>query len=1050
MNRPWAVASLLFVTGACALVYQTVWMRELRLVFGASTLAGAAVLAIFMGGLGAGAAILGRRSDAHAHPIRFYGMLEIGIAVTAALTPWLIDLVRVAYVASGGADFLKFVLAALVLGLPTFLMGGTLPAAARSIAGDPGRRSVALLYAMNTAGAVTGAVVAGFILLERYGNRRTLFAAAAINLAIGLVARFSRVTGPHPAEAPGQARPGTKRAVHRSIVCCAAAITGFVFLLMELVWYRMLSPLLGGTTFMFALVLAMALAGIGIGGGLYARWRGPTLATSGGLAVALALEALALSLPLAIGDRIALLALALRDVPTFSLQVGGWAVVTAIVVLPAAIIAGAQFPLLIALLGQGREDVGRDVGSAYAWNTAGAIGGSLAGGFALIPYLGATGCWRLCVAALVGLAALFAWRAQRTSHVMYAAVAGCAAGAALFAAGPSAVWRHSGIGAGRVARMKTPEESRAWMNSVRRTLMAEEEGRESSIALLRDDDLGLIVNGKSDGSARRDAGTQVMAGMIAALLHPQPRTAMIVGLGTGTTAGWLAAVPSMQRVDVVELEPAVIRMARAYAAVNRDALGSPNVHVRSGDARETLLVSRARYDIIFSEPSNPYRAGVASLYTREFYEVASARLNGGGIFAQWVQTYSIDEDTARTIYATLTAVFPYVQTWTTNPGDVVLLASREPLTLDAGAMRRRLAQEPFRSAAHAAWRVESAEGVLAHFIANETVASAFSKKARALNTDDRPVIEFGFARSLGRDSFGTTAILTAATRGRADRPRQLRGAIDWDLVAANRASLAYLPSGDVRNEFARMYGASEFGTAAAAWKAAPWTPANSLQLASVAHVLALAGDDRAEAYAEQLRAWQPVEADAIAGILRHRQGRAGEALDLIATSLIRYREDPWPLRGVMESTLTIAAAIAADPQHAPRMLDALSVPYAAYQLEEVRRIAFVAGAWANGRCNSRTIGALAALEPHPPWVKVILQMRALCYESVGMGDLAARARKELTEFETAEGASTARVVPALREATPRKSPSPSRTRLFPAASPLPARPAARGGSAVRR
>ncbi|HYC61947.1 MAG TPA: fused MFS/spermidine synthase [Thermoanaerobaculia bacterium] len=994
MNKTWAVASLLFVSGLCALVYQTVWMRELRLVFGASTLAGAAVLAIFMGGLGAGAAILGKRADTHEHPLRFYGLLEIGIAISAALTPWLIDGVRVAYIASGGSIVLRFALAALVLALPTFLMGATLSAAARSIAGDSGRRSVALLYAMNTAGAVTGAVVAGFILLERYGNRQTLFTAAGLNLAIGVAARFSRSTPPRSSEEPRGTR-GTRgvRPLPRTIVCAAAAITGFVFLLMELVWYRMLSPLLGGTTFMFALVLAMALAGIGIGGGLYARWRGTTLATSGGLAIALALEAFALGFPYAIGDRIALLALKLHDVTTFAMQIAGWAIVTAIVVLPAAIVAGVQFPLLIALLGEGREDVGRDVGSAYAWNTAGAIGGSLAGGFALIPYLGATGCWRLCVAMLVALAAVFAWRAQRTSHLLYATLTGGVAVLVLFAAGPTAVWRHSGIGAGRAPQLVTAADSRVWMNSVRRTFLTEAEGRESSIALLRDDDLGLIMNGKSDGSARRDAGTQVMAGMIAALLHPQPRTAMIVGLGTGTTAGWLADVPSMQRVDVVELEPAVIRMAREYARVNRDVLDNPKAHVTEGDARERLLVSRARYDIIFSEPSNPYRAGVASLYTREFYQAAAARLARSGIFAQWVQTYSIDAATARTIYATLTSVFPHVQTWTTNPGDVVLLASREPIVLDANAMRRRLQQEPFRGAAHAAWRIESAEGVLAHFIANEDVAAALSKDARELNTDDRQVIEFGFARSLGRDTFGTMDILKAA----GDRPRSIRGAIQWDLVAANRASLAYLPSEDARNTFARMYAASEFGNAAAAWRALPWTPANSRQLASVAHVLALAGDERAEGFAKTLRAWQPAEADAIVGILRYRQDRVAESRELIASALMRYRTDPWPMRGVMESTLAIAATIAD-----ARILEALSVPYAVYQLEEVRRFAYVAGAWADGRCNSRTLGALAAFEPHPPWVKEILQMRALCYETVRRGELAVRARKELTEFEKTE------------------------------------------------
>jgi hypothetical protein len=226
--------------------------------------------------------------------------------------------------------------------------------------------------------------------------------------------------------------------------------------------------------------------------------------------------------------------------------------------------------------------------------------------------------------------------------------------------------------------------------------------------------------------------------------------------------------------------------------------------------------------------------------------------------------------------------------------------------------------------------------------------------------------------------------------------------VDWDLVDTNRASLAYMPAAGARNEFARMYGASEFGSASAAWKAEPWAPANSRELASVAHVLALSGDTRAEELAGKLHAWQPVEADAIVGILRSRQGRSGEAVDLIERALIAYRHDPWPLRGVMESTLTVAATTAWDAQHAPRVLEAVSVPYAAWQLEEVRRIAYVARAWSDGKCNARTIGALGALEPHTAWVKEILQMRALCYETARMGELAVRARRELTEFETDE------------------------------------------------
>lgn len=186
------------------------------------------------------------------------------------------------------------------------------------------------------------------------------------------------------------------------------------------------------------------------------------------------------------------------------------------------------------------------------------------------------------------------------------------------------------------------------------------------------------MNGKSDGSARADAGTQVMGGLLGALLHGNAKTAMVVGLGTGTTAGWLADVATMQRVDVVELEPAIVEVARAYAHVNRNAVAHPKVHIRIGDAREQLVVARNEYDVIFSEPSNPYRAGIASLYTREFYAAVHERLARGGVFVQWVQTYSIDGRTARTIYATLSTAFPHIQTWSTGPGDVVLVASREP------------------------------------------------------------------------------------------------------------------------------------------------------------------------------------------------------------------------------------------------------------------------------------------------------------------------------------------------------------------------------------
>lgn len=323
-------------------------------------------------------------------------------------------------------------------------MGGTLSAASRAT----GRTHVALLYAMNTAGAVLGVLLASFLLLERFGNRNTLFLAAALNGVIALAAFGT------PSSPPAGSEASRVRSRPRSTTLIAAAVSGLVFLLMELVWYRMLSPILGGTTFMFALVLAIALAGIGIGGALFAA-HGEKLRTHGHLAILFALETAALALPFALGDRIALLAHTLGDGGTFASHIADWTLVTAIVVLPAAILSGVQFPLLIALLGEDEHDTGRDVGIAYAWNTAGAIAGSLLGGFGLIPALGATGCWRLCVTLLAAMAMLFAWRAQRTAHVAGAALAGSLAIAMLFANGPTAVWRHSGIGAERVPASRT-------------------------------------------------------------------------------------------------------------------------------------------------------------------------------------------------------------------------------------------------------------------------------------------------------------------------------------------------------------------------------------------------------------------------------------------------------------------------------------------------------------------------------------------------------------------------------------------------------------------
>lgn len=979
-RRAWQVASLLFCSGFCALVYQTVWLREFRLVFGASTYATAAVLAIFMGGLGAGSAILGKRADTNERPLALYGTLELLISIAAALSPLLIPVAAKIYFASGGspalgifgATLLRLALSVIILGPATVLMGGTLPAAARAVetSADAGRRAVSLLYGINTLGAVAGTMLSTFLLIESFGNRMTLFLAVLVNVIVAIVARSmgrDQVVSASAVESDDAAEPE----VARGYVYAASAIVGFAFLLMELVWYRMLSPILGGTTYMFGLVLAVALLGIGGGGTAYALFRrGP--ATVGGFAIICSLEALAVAIPFALGDRLAVLTQALRGLGTygFSGQVLSWTFVTMIVVFPAAFISGVQFPMLISLLGRGRENVGREIGAAYAWNTGGAIAGSLAGGFGLLPILSAPTTWRLVAIVLavlaIGAAILTRRRVRVASLAGVIVVAALAASAAM---GPTAVWRHSGIGADRGPQLGSRNDLQSWINTTRGGVWWEKDGRESSIGVIRRNDIAFFVNGKSDGTARGDAATQVMLGMIPVTLHPNPTNALVIGLGSGSTSGWMARVPSMQRVDVVELEPVVLEFAEACAPVNAGAMTNPRMHTEIGDAREVLLTRGDRYDIIASAPSNPYRAGIASLLTREFYVAVRDRLKPGGYLAQWMQSYSISTSTMQTIYATLTSVFPNVQTWWTSSGDMVLLASMDPIVVDADLLRQRAAAEPYRSAMFNTWRISTAEAFVARMFANENFARAAAANAVALNTDDRTVIEYGLAQSLESEMTLHRQMREDAAAAGMHRPLHLRGSLNWEAVEHTRPW---------HHDLAR--------------------PRNVGQLAEAGLAAARRDPSRGEAYARTVSRFQPVEADVILAAARITQQRPDEAVELLRRALVALRSDPWPQPSLAGAAVDMSIELArVSPQHARVLYDTLAQPFSAFQQENSRRFARIMIAPLFDGCGQQTLASLHLVEPYPFWRRDVLAIRARCYSEAG-DDLASRAVRDYEEF----------------------------------------------------
>ncbi len=1025
------LALLLALSGACALVYQMSWLREFRLVFGGATPATAAVLAIFMGAMGAGSALFGRKAEASTNPLRLYALIELGVGVAALLTPLLLSLVRSLYLSTGGiaalgqvpATLLQLLLATVVLAPPCLLMGGSLPAAFKWVETDQDtqRGSLGVLYGVNTLGALAGVLLSTFWLLELWGIRTTVMAAAGVNLLIGAAAWFvaQKETSLQPKVQPSSSEAASATPLTVRFLYLAAGITGFTFFLSELVWFRILAPLLGSSVYGFGLILALALAGIGLGGLLYrvlwaARAGAVTLAA---LARVAAWQALFLALPWALGDRIAVFAIDVNQLRSLGLsgQITGWTLIASLLVLGPSILAGVQFPLLVGLLGSGSRDAGRHVGYAYAANTLGAITGSLAGGFILLPWLTALGAWHwvflLTVLLSLGAAALGARNTSRYAWPVIAAL-WLSAGALMFVpTGPTAAWRHRPIGYGRVEPLPNSFNGlRGWLHASRWKIAHEFEGREASVAAVSSDDgYCLYVNGKSDGSAFGDADTQVMQGLVPALLHPAPHHAFIVGLGTGTTAGWVADVPEMKQVDVVELEPAMAGLARNhFAPVNRDVLNKANVHLIPGDAREALLAAGSRYDLIISEPSNPYRAGVSTLFTQEFYAAAKARLNEHGLFAQWVQGYEVDAQAIRQVYATLTSVFPHVETWISGPNDLLFIGHLTPPAYPLEQLRSRITQPLFAEALKRVWLTNSIEGVLAHHLASpEFARSLLQSSAATVNTDDRNLLEYGFARALSKDNtFETTQVLSMAIEQETDAPAHLADQIDHTrltyerlrMLAVDGASYAMLDNltgeDQRRAEAVAAFAKGDFNEVLATWVGTPASPFEQLMLLE-STAQAGTAEQLPPCLAAVRQDW-PADAAFAAALSAFRQESYDDAASHLLDGFKAMPSQVWVRPSSVQTALSLVPPLAANNRDlVPQFMTALQQPFPGGLAEPSRMNTLIQ--IITLLTEAQKIEVMSRFEPNPPWQRQFLEFRLKTYRSARHA-LVPQAERDLQEF----------------------------------------------------
>ena len=733
LSTPRIPALLLFISGTAALIYQVLWIKQLSLVIGVEVYAITTGISAFFAGLALGGLLFGRFADRLRKPLVLYAGLEVGVAVLGIGATLGLSLAAAPFAwLEQHIGILAWLLPLLLVGLPALLMGGTLPVLVRALAADPHHVGQAggRLYAANTAGAIFGTVLTAFVLIATLGVRSSALAAAGLNIvaALGALAVQRRYATPPVTVA-------TKQPVPARLAMTLYAIAGGVALGYEVVWSQSIVQFMSTRTYAFAVVLATYLAGLFIGSSLMARRVDRLRDPWGVFGLLIAGAGLVALLEIALLGR--WLILAQTQAEALALTLGGnvllgmsarFAVAALSIVFIPTLLLGAAFPVALRLC-VGQDRVGRDVGAVVAFNTLGGIVGVALCGFVLIPLLGLV----RTLGVLAIIAAAVGWIAVRQGH------------------GVKKRRRQGVIAVGLAALLVaylTPVDRLANLLPGARNahLAFYEEGRGGTVA--------VVTQGKGERSFHRlyiqgvsntgDAMPSLRYMRIQALLpllihNDEPRSALVIGFGTGITAGALLSYPTLEQRVVAELLPAVVNASSLFKG-NFNAATDPGIQVRLRDGRQELLRSPQSYDLITLEPPPPSAAGVVNLYSRDFYQLAAQRLQPKGLVAQWLPLPTQNIDDSRSLVRSFLDVFPYATLWTSEFHEMLLVGSLEPIELDAARISARFEQPGVRNALQEVG-VASAAALLATWVTDRAGLERFAGEAPAV-TDDQPHIEY--------------------------------------------------------------------------------------------------------------------------------------------------------------------------------------------------------------------------------------------------------------------------------------------------------------------
>jgi spermidine synthase len=762
ISRTWVFLFFL-ISGATGLIYEVVWTRLLTLVMGNTHYSIATVLTTFMGGLALGSYVGGRVIDRFFNPLALYAVLEAAIGLYCLAIPSLIDwafpLFKSIYLSSelsySSSSFYRFLVCSAILIIPTSFMGATLPVLSKFVSTKPEfvGRDVGTLYAINTFGAVFGAATSAFVFMRLLGLNATIGIAAAFNIGIAAVIFFifrpplSRVH--ENVQTPKETETGPTP-WKEGFILFGFAISGFCALVYQLTWNRILSLLLGSSVYAFSLILAIFILGLALGTVCFSRWMTrfkDLIKVFGFLQIGIGISALA-ALPF-FGEIPFVNRWVYQnwDVDFTVVQWSNFLIIFSLLFAP-TFFMGGQFPVVVKLLTRGISNLGRDVGRVYASNTVGTIIGSFVGGFLMVPVLGIQNSVLTAVLINVLLAAVLLWLAPSLSpRLKYYGVPFLVI-FCIWGGRSMDAWDKAVISSGSFMpyRIKDLHEAEKKSNKI----LYYKEGTHTTVTteLAVSGNIFLRVNGKTDASLALDMRTQLLSGYLPMFLKENPQSALVIGQGSGITLGAVEQF-AVKDIDLVEISPAVIEGSRYFGPFNHQALDDERLTIILEDGRNHVALSDKKYDVIISEPSNPWISGVGALFTIDFFHLLKARLSVDGVACIWVHT-NMSPDSFKSITRSFTEVFPYVTMWESIVGDdYLLIGSSKEYGLPYEKVKKFLTQETI---GHDLKRIgiQSVRDLFSLMLMDRDSIVQFSGDA-PIHTDDNSLLEFNAPKYIYRD-----------------------------------------------------------------------------------------------------------------------------------------------------------------------------------------------------------------------------------------------------------------------------------------------------------